>query len=87
MKPTQRTPEHCGNIVLAHADALTDVAAAIGTTAAMLREVFTEQSLDHDGRLPATWHPGRIDAVLALIDASATKLRESLEFATEEVDQ
>jgi hypothetical protein len=84
MKPNQRTPERCGNIILAHADTLTDVAAAIGTTAEMLREVMTEQSLGHGGNWPATWHRGRIDAVLALIDASARKLRESIEFATED---
>lgn len=84
MKPTQRTPERCGNIILTHADELTDVAAAIGTTATLLREVMTEQSLDHNGNWPATWHPGRVDAVLALIDASASKLRESIEFATQE---
>ncbi|WP_296703004.1 hypothetical protein [Thiocapsa sp. UBA6158] len=84
MKTTERTPERCGNIILAHADELTDVAAAIGTTATLLREVMTEQSLDHNGNWPATWHPGRVDAVLALIDASASKLGESIEFATQE---
>lgn len=87
MKTNERTPERCGNIILAHADELTDVAAAIANTAAMLREVMTEQSLDHNGDWPPTWNPGRVDAVLALIDASATKLRESVEFATVEGDQ
>ncbi|RKT46814.1 hypothetical protein [Thiocapsa rosea] len=87
MKPNERTPERCGQIILAHSDELTDTAAAIGTTTAMLRDVMTEQSLDHNGNWPATWHPGRIDAVLALIDASASKLRESIEFATEDGDE
>jgi hypothetical protein len=87
MKPNERTPERCGHIILAHADELTDTAAAIGTTAAMLREVMTEQSLDHNGNWPATWHLGRVDAALALIDAGASKLRESIEFATQDGDE
>lgn len=81
MKPTQRTPERCGHIVLAHADELTDTAAAIGTTAAMLRDVMTEQSLDHDHAWPATWHPGRVDAVLALIEVASEQLGAQLAHA------
>ncbi len=83
----ERTPERCGNILLAHADRLTDIANAIGSTAAMLREVMTEQSLNHSHDWPATWHPGRIDAVLALIDAAASKLAESIEFAATEGEE
>jgi hypothetical protein len=77
----QRTPERCGNIILAHADSLVDVAHAIGVTASMLRQVMTEQSLED---WPATWHPGRIDAVLTLIDTAASKLADAIEFAAVE---
>ncbi|NCA72590.1 MAG: hypothetical protein EOM91_21530 [Sphingobacteriia bacterium] len=78
MKQNHHTAERCGDIVLCHAESMTDAAWAIGTTAAMLREVMTQQSLDHEHAWPETWHPGRIDAALVLIEIASEKLGAQL---------
>ncbi|NCA71464.1 MAG: hypothetical protein EOM91_15500 [Sphingobacteriia bacterium] len=81
-----KDPTRVGNIIICHRRHLRDTTAAIYSTTTMLREVLTEFTVSPSGAWPKTWDAPRYDAVLALIEAAAEQLYDTIAGAVDDDD-